>query len=281
MPRRTRRARRVRRGLTIGLLVVASIAIITLDYRGQAHGVISGVKRDAHNAFAPIQRGVDAVAHPVGSFLSGAVHGGDLEAQNAKLRREIGALEQQTLMTQATRNQLRALQRLDQLPWLGGIPTVTAQVTALNSSDFAATVQLDKGSTNGVALDMPVVGGAGLVGQVIEVWSSGCTVRLVTDVDSSIGVRFGSGGNLALVEGSGLGRPLAVNLVAPGTALHRGEILTTSGLQHAQYPADIPVARITSDSSTPSATQESVSAQPVANLSDLEYVDVLQWSSAP
>ena len=136
---------------------------------------------------------------------------------------------------------MRALQRLDQLPWVGGIPTVTAQVTALSPSDFAATVQLDKGSTSGVAVGMPVVGGAGLVGQVIEVWSSGCTVRLVTDVDSSVGVRFGAGGepwrsSRARVSG----RSLAVNLIAPGTALHKGEVLTTSGLQYAQYPARHP-----------------------------------------
>ena len=97
MPRRTRRARRARRGMTIGLLVLASIAIITVDYRGQAHGVISGAKRAAHDAFAPVQRGVDEVVRPVGSFLSGAVHGGDLESQNAKLRAEIGALQRQTL----------------------------------------------------------------------------------------------------------------------------------------------------------------------------------------
>ena len=281
MPRRTRRARRARRGLTVGLLVLASIAIITLDYRGQAHGVISGAKRAAHDAFAPVQRGVDALVHPVGSFLSGAVHGGDLQSQNAKLRREIGALQRQVLITQAAREQLRTLERLDQLPWVGDIPTVTAQVDALSPSDFAATVQLDKGTTSGVAVGMPVVGGAGLVGQVIEVWSSGCTVRLITDVASSVGVRFGTGENLALVQGSGLGRDLAVNLVAPGTALHKGEVLTTSGLQDAQYPPDIPVATIRSFSSTPSATQETVTARPLADLAVLQYVDVLQWSSAP
>ncbi len=267
--------------MTIGLLVLASIVIITLDYRGQAHGVISGAKRGAHDALAPVQHGVDALVRPIGSFLAGAVHGGDLQAQNAKLRREIGALQRETLVTQSTRNSLRALQRLDQLPWVGGIPTVTAQVSALSPSNFAATVQLDKGSKSGVAIGMPVVGGAGLVGQVIDVWSSGCTVRLVTDAASSVGVRFGSAGNLALVQGSGAGNSLAVNLIAPGAALHRGEILTTSGLQHAEFPADIPVAAVTSFSSTPSATQESVSARPLADLGSLQYVDVLLWQSSP
>ncbi len=208
--------------MTIGLLVLASIAIITLDYRGEAHGVITSAKRGAHDAFSPLEHGVDALVRPVGSFLSGAVHGGALEDQNAKLREQIGVLQRQALTTQATHNSLRTLERLDQLPWVGTIPTVAAEVTALGSSDFDATVQLDKGSTSGVAVGMPVVGGAGLIGQVVEVWSSGCTVRLLTDVDSSVGVRFGSAGTLALVQGSGLGRSLAVNLIAAGHLAAQG-----------------------------------------------------------
>ena len=72
-----------------------------------------------------------------------------------------------------------------------------------------------------------------------------------------------------------------MNLIAPGTSLHKGEVLTTSGLQNAQYPADIPVATVTSFSSTPSATQETVSARPLADLGVLQYVDVLQWQASP
>ena len=58
-------------------------------------------------------------------------------------------------------------------------------------------------------------------------------------------------------------------------------MLTTSGLQGAQYPPDIPVAKVSSFSSTPSATQETVSAHPLADLSVLQYVDVLLWQPAP
>ena len=209
------------------------------------------------------------------------MHAGALETQNAKLRRQVGALERQALARQSLQNTVRTLERLGRLPWTDGIPTVVAQVTALSPSDFVATVQLDKGSTQGVAVGMPVVGGAGLVGQVIEVWSSGCTVRLLTDVHSSVGVRFGPGEDLALVQGSGLGRDVAVNLVAPGVQLSTGEVLTTSGLQHAEFPANIPVARVRSFSSTPSATQETVTAAPLADLGVLTYVDVLQWRPSP
>jgi rod shape-determining protein MreC len=263
------------------LLVLASIALITLDYRGGAHGAISWAKRTSRDAFTPVQHGVDGLVRPVASFLSGAVHAGDLQNQNAKLRAEIGRIQRQSLALRSTQNTIRTLEQLDKLPWVGALPTVTAQVTALSPSNFVATIQLNKGTTSGIAVGMPVVGGAGLVGQVIEVWSTGSVVRLITDERSAVGVRFGPDGELALVQGSGLGKDLDVNLITPGTSLHRGEVLTTSGLQNAQYPPNIPVALVTSFSSTPSATQESVSAEPSADLALLQYVDVLQWQPPP
>lgn len=277
-----RRPGRSRRSLTIVLLVLASITIITLDYRGGGSGAISALKRAAHDTFSPIQRGVDAIVRPIGSFLAGAVHYGSVQDQNAKLRAEIGRLQQQVLEGRAMREQLQTLEQLEHLPWANGIPEVTAEVVGLNSSNFAATLRLDVGSTSGIENGMPVSGGAGLVGQVVDVWSSGCTVRLITDPRSAVSVRFGTAAppGYALTLGAGAGKTMPVNYVTPGTALQSGELLTTSGLQNAEFPPDIPVAKIVSFSSSPSSTQEVVSAQPVADLPALQYVDVMLWQPA-
>ena len=277
-PRRTRRPR-----LTIGLLILLSITIITLDYRGEAKGTISGLKRAAHDAFSPVQSAVDAVVHPIGSFLAGATHAGAIQQQNARLRAEVGRLQRQALARGDAARTLRDLQTLEHLPWAAGvpqvdsIPDVAAEVVALNPSDFAATVQLDVGRSQGVDVGMPVVGGAGLVGMVTDAWSSGCSVRLVTDSRSAVGIRFGSPPGYGLLQGTGMNRALTVQYIAPGTPLVAGEVLTTSGLQNALFPPGIPVARVTSFSSTPSSTQESVVAQPVVDLAALQYVDVLLW----
>ncbi|HXZ61118.1 MAG TPA: rod shape-determining protein MreC, partial [Acidimicrobiales bacterium] len=144
-------------------------------------------------------------------------------------------------------------------------------------SDFADTVQLNVGHDRGVDVGMPVVSGAGLVGRVTEAWSSGCTVRLVTDPSFAVGVRFGQPPGDALAQGAGDGRALAVHYILPGTSLRIGEVLTTDGLQGALYPPGIPVARISAYSSTVSSTEESVSARPVVDLAALQYVDVMVW----
>jgi rod shape-determining protein MreC len=263
--------------------VVLSITIITLDYRGDAHGTISSLKSSASDAFSPIQRGVDDVTHPIGSFLAGAFNGGELQQENEKLRIQVGQLQRQALAEQATVNANRALDALSHLPWTAGIPTVTAQVIALNPSDFAATIELSVGTADGVDDGMPVVGGAGLVGHVIATSSRTCTVELITDISSNVGVTFGSSaGNEANVGGGGIGKPLAVTFVTPGTVLHKGEIFTTSALPDLAYPPLIPVARITKfSSSSASSTDESVTAAPVSDLAQLAYVEVLQWPPGP
>jgi rod shape-determining protein MreC len=264
--------------VTVGLLVLASVTIITLDYRGGGRSAISGLKRAAHEAFSPVQSGVDGVLRPIGSFLAGAVHYGSVEQQNAKLRHELGQLQRQALSAQANRQTQQTLEQLANLPWVGNTRTVTAEVVALNPSDFEATIQLDKGTRSGVEQNMPVVGGAGLVGVVTEAWSSGSVVRLITDASSTVGVAFGGPPTLAEVQGQGTDKALAVNLIPPGTpGLTSHTILLTSGLQNASFPPNIPVARVTKFSSSPSSTQVSVSAVPLANLSSIQYVDVMLW----
>lgn len=279
--RRSRRSGRPR--LTIVLLVLASITIITLDYRGDAQGLINGLRRGAQDAFSPVQSAVDAVVRPVGSFLAGAVHAGAIEQQNAKLREEVGRYQAQALADKAAANTLKALQELEDLPWAAAIPQVqsipkvAAEVVELNLSNFADTVQLNVGRKQGVDVGMPVVGGAGLVGRVVEAWTSGCTVRLITDPTSAVGVRYGQPPGDALLQGAGAGKAMTVHYILPGTPLRRGEMLTTSGLQNALFPPEIPVASVTAYSSNASSSEEAVSAEPVVDLPALLYVDVMLW----
>ena len=110
-PRRA--ARRSRRTLTILLvLVLVSITVISLDESGRTHGLTSGVKSVATDAFSPVRSGVDAVLRPVGDLFAGAVNYGSLQQENQKLRAEIGALRQQAAEAPFQSRQQRQLQQL-------------------------------------------------------------------------------------------------------------------------------------------------------------------------
>jgi len=261
------------------VLILLSITIITLDYRGDLRGTISGARRSATDAVAPLDRVVDDVLHPVGSFLAGAVNYGSLQEQNAKLRAELQRRNAAAGELQRLRRTTDELAALEHLPWadVASISTVTAEVIATNASNFEATVVLDKGTKQGLAVGMPVADGSGLVGQIVQVDSGQCTVRLITDASSVVSVTIGGSGDLATVDGAGIGRSLPVLYVSPTMHLKRGMDLVTSGQQLGTYPKGIPVARITAFHSTPSATSQTVRATPIADLGTLSYVDVLQW----
>jgi rod shape-determining protein MreC len=274
--------RRSRRVLTVVILVLVSLSVITLDQTGRTHNLTSGVKSVANDVFSPIRSAVNDVLQPVGDFFAGAVHYGALQRQNQQLQASLGRLRQAQSQQAFAARQLQQLLALLHLPYLGQLPTVVAQTQEVNASNFAATIQIDKGRGQGVDVGDPVVGAGGLVGQVVEASHDTATVRLITDGQSKVGVAFGPGNqSTATVSGQGSGDPLSVDLIPPATQIHRGENLYTDQLQGAEFPAGIPVAYITSFHTVAGATQQTVAAQPLANLNELAYVVVVQWQPAP
>jgi len=274
-PRRSRRPR-----TTLIILVLASITIITLDARGGLDSLTSGVKSVASDAFSPIRSGVDDVVEPIGSFLAGSVHYGAVRQQNQKLQDEINHLKSQAQQSQQTQEQLQQITALLHIPYIGNLTTVPAEVNDYNSSNFAATITISVGRDQGVQLNMPVVTGAGLVGQVVEVDHTTATVRLITDGASSVGVLYAtpaSPNSFASAVGQGAGKPLNVDLVPSGTTLATGTVFYTSGLNGASFPASIPVGTVTEARTGLTASQETVTLQPLADLSRLRYVSVVLW----
>ena len=276
MPRRSRRPR-----TTLLLLVLASVTIITLDARGGFHRITSGMRSAASDAFAPVRSGVEDIIEPIGSFLAGSVHYGAVRQQNQKLQAEIGQLRQRQLSNQDDVQALQQLSALLNLPFVGNLQTVPAEVTDYGTSDFAATIDISVGRDEGVQLNMPVVASGGLVGQVVQANHSTSTVRLITDGQSAVGVRYGqSPGSLAVLQGQGAGKPMTAALVPANTPLAHGDVFFTSGLQGAIYPSGIPVAQVAAAKNGLTTSQESVNLQPVADLAHLRYVAVLLWVSS-
>ncbi len=270
------RSRRSRRTLTVIVLVVLSLSLISLDQNGRTHSLTSGIKSVANDVYSPLRQGVLDIISPIGDFFAGAFNYGSVQAQNERLQRTLGQLRAAQLEQGFEDNQLRNITALQHLPFLQSLPTVTAQTIDEYSSNFTATITLDKGRADGVDVGYPVVGAGGLVGQVILSYHHTSVVRLVTDGESKVGVTFGNQ-LTGLVDGQGPSNPMTADLVAPHTPLHKGQHMFTSSLQAAAFPPGIPVATVQSFHTAPGASQETIHVAPAADLSQLAYVDVVQW----
>lgn len=263
------------------VLVLLSLTLITLDQTGRTHHVTSGLKSVAGDVFSPFRTAAEDVVHPIGDFFAGAVHYGALQQENQKLQATIGRLRQEQAQGSVDRQELRQLTALEHLPYLGNLRTVTAQATAYQPSNFDADLVIDKGRSDGVHVGMPVVGYGGLIGMVTQASHTQATVQLITDGRSRVGVAFGRQPSFATLAGQGAGRQLSAQFVAPGTKLHKGEVMTTNGLAGASFPRGIPVGKVAGFTTEPGASSMTVRVQPFADLGHLTYVDVVVWQPAP
>jgi rod shape-determining protein MreC len=251
---------------------------VTVDTRSSGGGVTGSIRGVTHNIFAPVQSATHSVLRPIGDFFTGAVHYGSLKKENAQLRDQLAQARGQALAATDAQRELQILSEQAHLDFVGNIPTLIAQVVDTTSSNFEMAIGINRGTSSGIAVGMPVVAGGGLVGRVAQASSKHSTVLLLTDPTFSVGVRLTTNGSVFVADGSGRGNPLNLELVDANTQVNVGDKLVTSGLSNEQYPKDIPVATVKTVRAAPGQLQQVVTVNPTADLSRLEYVQVLQWS---
>jgi rod shape-determining protein MreC len=170
------------------LLVLTSILLITLDQRGSA------LIDRSRSVFALILEPFDAAARtislPVENAWQGIVNYDDLRRENESLRAQIDVQRGAEIEARAALLEFEELLTLNRLLGTGSYPTVTVRVQGERASNFQYTVEIDKGSTDGIAVGMPVVNGAGLVGKITQVYPNSAIVLLVLDPDFHIGAKI-------------------------------------------------------------------------------------------
>lgn len=267
--------------LTLLILVLLSVTAITLDYRGEASHGISHLRNVVTDVFSPIQRALSDVFHPIGNVFAGAFNYGSATSENARLRQEIGALRLQVLENQTAEQQLEAILNEEHLPYVQNLPPILCEVIGGSTSNFLYTFEIDRGTSSGIGVGMPVVAGPGLVGVIATAGSSTSTVQTIEDPGSSFGVRLGTSGSIAVANGRGRGYPLSLSGITAGVPVHVGETIYTSGVYGASLPAGIPVGTVTSVNAPAGGLTKTVLMTPVTNLNNIGVVTVLQWFPAP
>ena len=263
-----------RRRTILALIVLTAVTLITLDVRGS--GPISTLRGGAHDVVDPIAGAFGAVFSPVGDWIDGVTSTTSLKDENARLRRRLDAARGQEARARAATQENKELKKLLDLPFVEDADAIAAQVVEGAPSNFEFTVQIGKGESEGVGVDMPVVTGAGLVGRVLAVSRDRATVLLVKDPESGVGVKIEKSGAPGVVKGRGDSDTLRVDFVDPNADVTKGEIVYTSGQQNSPFPAAIPVGTVSNITKAHGDLQQDVLVKPLVDFSRLDYVKVLR-----
>lgn len=182
------------------------------------------------------------------------------------------------------RENVAELKRLRALISLSPPPTwsrVAARVLSYRIGVQAEldSIILDKGYLDGASKNTPVVTHEGVVGRIVKAGPTTSSALLLTDLNSRIAVISSSNRTRGLLVGSGNRDELQLKYVPINAQLEEGELLVTSGLAGA-YPKGLPIAKIVSITHSDISLFKTVMAVPLASLSNLEEILLLQATPA-
>jgi rod shape-determining protein MreC len=270
---------RRRRALLV-LLVVLSLLLLTAYFREAPNGRLHGVQRDFLAVVSPIQDGANKALKPVRdlfSWFGNTLHAkSQLKqalAQTEKLRGELVAEQAE----RRTYHELFALSHLDRLG-VSDYRPVDATVINKNPNVWYSTVTIDKGESAGVRRNDPVINAEGLVGKVAQAAPDGALVELLTNSSMGVAARIGTSTATGLVQPK-VGDPndLLLGYLPSNAQANPGEYVVTSGTVTPAYPSLFPpgllIGQVTSVNEE--SAYKSVNVHPVANLHDLDVVQVL------
>jgi rod shape-determining protein MreC len=269
-----------RRRYVLLVIVLTCLTLITLDTRSGRSGPLGVMGRIAHRIVGPVQGAVDDGARPVSDWWDGITNSGRLKRENRRLQEEIAALRGKETQADEAIKENNELKKSLALHNALLVKNVTGLVVGRDPGNFDPTLTIDKGSETGISVDMPVIAPEGIVGKVIEVWSGGAQIQVLTDPNFSVGVQTpGHGGSpptTGIASGQADSHDLAVEFDA-GTKVIVGDQIVTSP-QSTLFPSGLVVGTIATETNQPGNTGVNATIAPYVHLGALQHVTVLLWS---
>ena len=264
--------------VTLIFLLLSSATLLTLDARD--FEPLQRTEETLTDLISPLRSGTDRLFDPVGDAWTGVTGYDELEAENRRLRDELQELEAQQILDTDAAILLESLLNQLGLPYVQDIPNIVAQVVTANVGNFDRySVQINRGSQDGIRNGMPVVTRGGLIGRIDGDPGRGhARVALITDPGFEIGVLVVGTDDVALASGSGHDEPLVVGKgLEIDTEVAVGQEVVTSGVDRSRYPPGIPIGTVTDIDFDEARLLQILTVEPSANTDNLSFVTVLLY----
>jgi len=265
--------------LLVVTLVSVSLLTITLDYKEGDSGPLAGLGRTALSIVAPLQEGVTRLTRPIGNFFSAITQLPSLRDENERLQDELAQARNQGAVGVSQLHQLDQLKKLLALKQSLDPPSTAALVIASGVDNSEWTVEINKGSADGIQQNMPVFASAGLIGHISRVATNASMVRLIIDPNSKVPARLDDANTTGLLVGQGEA-DLKMIGVPPATSVSVNDTVVTSGYRLEGQPTGIdPPGRVIGTVSHVggggSQLEKDITVRPAVDFSTLDYVLVV------
>jgi rod shape-determining protein MreC len=274
---------RQRTGWLFGAVVVSHIILISAQVTTKKG--VPVLQEITFGAFAEMQRAASSAFNGVRDGWQNYFALQQIRRENEQLKSEVTSLRVSLERERTAAQETRTLQKLLDLKSSTAFPTTAASVIGSGADPEFRTITIDKGTEDGLRMDMAVMAPAGIVGRILMPTSRAAKVQLIIDRDAAAGVMVERSRVTGIVTGLGSSEELGFQAgliqldYVPGSAdVKVGDRVVTSGIDGI-YPKGLPVGEIQSAERVDSAWR--IRVKPAVEFASLEAVLVVLKAPEP
>ncbi len=184
-------------------LLILSIICVVLMLLSWSDDDSDGVTEFvASYTVAPMQEGINSVGVLIRDFMENFETLEDLRAENEALQEQLDNQIIENGILQQNSYELERLQELYELDANTSEYTkIGARVISKEAGNWFQSFTIDKGSNDGLTVDMNVIAGTGLVGIITKVGDNWATVTSIIDDSSNVSAMVVATGDNCIVSG--------------------------------------------------------------------------------
>ena len=259
------------------ILCVANFVLMAFDAR--AEGGQRVIRVWAQTAADFVQSPVTTVTSSVSGYFGSIANLRGAQDENEALKQRIQELEVELKAKEDLTSENQRLNQLLNLQEKTKYKVLNARIIGRDPSVWFDSSIVNRGSLDGVKLNMPVVTNGGVLGRVTAVGPLTSQVDLVTRDKSGVGAVVGeiAGSNaLGVVMGTSKRELIEMRYVPGSAEVQVGQIVYTSG-QDGIYPAGLKVGEIVEVDSGSATTPHRIMIRPTAGVGSAQEVGILLY----
>lgn len=259
------------------IMVITLVMVIVPSVFG-VMGVGRYLSDGVNIVLTPLQKLFSSVTDAADGFVSYFTEFDRIVEENEKLRRQNAEMRQK----------ISAAEEAEQMnDWLftylelkrehTDYSMQNATVTGRESSNYMTVFTLDKGTSHGIAVNMPVVTPDGIVGYVSEVGKNWCRAVTLLQNGGAVGAYVERSGEIGVVEANyTLSREglCKMKYMAADADIKVGDRILSSGLGSV-YPRGLVIGYVESVEADAASRALSVTVRPSADLTDISKLMII------
>lgn len=258
--------------LTAVCALLLSVSVICKDVTRPFTSIVAAV-------VIPMQDGINSVGVWINDRFGSFKSMDELKAENEELSKKVDDLTKENERLSGDQKELEDLRQLVGLKEeYSSYSTIGARVISNGSGNWYETFVINKGSDDGIEVDMNVLAGTGLVGIVTEVGHNYAKVRSIIDDASNVSAKSMTTADTCVVQGNSESirkdGTIDVEYISKDATMQAGDELVTSHIS-SKYLEGLRIGTVSDISMDSSNLTKSARVTPVVDFQHIEEVLVI------